>query len=239
MHLVRNSENKRPPGAVAQQPVPSRPSEPENQSVKDYEAIILAQPSKATGTEDSHNHVAHGSPRRVSKISVDDVQKASFVDRGLSKTETQVGAVGDGENHSQSQSQQDADTYPDRLSKRRAESQEGEPTSPNSIQMAAAMSQNLQSKLMENEGQRNETQGSPTGRADGGIAVGRHATVNTVLLSSTPPPKDQIEDPGTVGLQEKRAELTDEDLDDKIEGGSRPVIACQITSTSEDKDSRP
>ena len=58
--------------------------------------MILANPSKPTTTENSQSVVAPLTPgsKKISKISVNDLNDSITGDKGLSKTETQVGVVG-------------------------------------------------------------------------------------------------------------------------------------------------
>ena len=67
--------------------------------MQDYEAMILANPSKITSTDQSQSVVAGPqtpNSKKVSKISVERLNDTITQDKGLSKTETQVGVVGVG-----------------------------------------------------------------------------------------------------------------------------------------------
>ena len=70
----------------------------DKESTKDYEAIILAHPSKAATPEEKSLSVkplmTPRSKKKISKISVDDLTTSIIIDKGLSKTETQKHILG-------------------------------------------------------------------------------------------------------------------------------------------------
>lgn len=93
MQLVhQNTTDKK---SITQQLVNVPQAEFDKECIRDYEAMILANPSKPATSENSTSPALNQNNKKVAKISVADLREPPTVkEHNISRTETQVGVVG-------------------------------------------------------------------------------------------------------------------------------------------------
>lgn len=170
-------------------------------------------------------------PKKISKISVDDLHDSITGDKGLSKTETQVGAIGVAD-RTQSLDGRDKANESPRL------------TTLGPI--TEAKSPDTLVKQFSTERRPQQMTGE-SAKHDGGVAVGRLGRFNTILLpnvGSTSARHRQSEHnraDTVIDGKEAGAPLPDlspaepPSVEQVVKNSNIPVIACQITSTTDDK----